>query len=123
MIDHDVDIETDELVDAKQRLEAADHVVGDVPTLLEAEERLLEALGDLSDQESFEDRLTAALVHVRSAESLTNSYRSYLTEQHQQGRVRVSNVEWLHVDACLIDAADAANRWIDYAEHELRSIS
>jgi hypothetical protein len=29
----------------------------------------------------------------------------------------------VYVDACMIDAADALSRWVDYAEHELRQIA
>lgn len=122
-VDHDADIDTDELLAAGLSLDRVVQVMGDVPSLLEAQGHVANVALDLTDLESFEDRFRWGLRHVRLAEDLTNGYHQYATRQHREGRVRISNIEWVHVDACLIDAADALNRWIDYAEYELRQIA
>lgn len=123
MIDHDVEIETEQLAEAMRKVEAVLHVVGDVPSVLEAQERLTEAGAAITDGESFEDRLTNALPNVQRAEECVVGYGDHLARQHQQGRVRVSNEEWDYVARSLVEGADACNRWIDYAQRELRDIS
>lgn len=123
MVDHDAELDTDELLDAGRSLDKVVEVMGDVPSLLEAQGHVAEVILDLTDLESYEDCLTWGLSHARVAEDLVNGYRQYVTRQHRESRVRISNADWTHVDAALIDAADALSRWISYAEHELRQIA
>lgn len=122
-VDHDADIDTDDLVQAMRRIESALAVVGEHPSLLSAREEVQATGNAITDAETFEDKLRQGLDYAYRAEDSVGQYHRFFVAQHREGRLRLSNDEAVYVDACMTDAADALSRWVDYAVNELRQIA
>lgn len=123
VIDHDVVIETEQLIESQAKLKTVLEVVGDVPSLLESQERIGEALADMGELEGLEDRLTAGVRHVTRAVELVVGYLEHATKLYTAGRLHVGNESWAATTRLLLDVGEHLNGWIDYANRELTQIS
>lgn len=123
LIDHDVEIETEQLTEAADGLKKVLDIVGDVPSVIEAQEKIGEAVADMGDLEGLEDRLTAGRRHVERAQELVIGYGEHVAKLHSEGRLKVSNDSMTALVRLLVDVGDACGRWLDYAEKELRDLS
>lgn len=123
VIDHDVVIETEQLTEAADGLKQVLDVVGDVPSIIEAQEKIAEAVADMGDLEGLEDRLNAGQKHVARAQELVIGYGEHVAKLHSEGRLGVSNESMANLVRLLVEVGDACGRWLDAAEKQLRDLS
>lgn len=121
-IELNVDIETAELQEAEVSLVNAVDAAGGIDALEECLAEVRKALAAVEDEESYEDKLTAALDHATSALDELGPFRELMAEQWRAGRMKASNETLIYVDAKTTDANDELNLWIDYAAHALREL-
>lgn len=122
-ITFDAEIETADLEEAEVSLLKAVDPAGNADGLEEALAEVRKALAAIQDEESFEDKLRAAVDHANFALDELGPFRELMAEQWRAGRMKASNETLMFVDARTTDAVDELNLWLDYATHELNEIT
>lgn len=122
-IDLDATIETGELEEAEQSLARAVEAAGGIDALEETLAEVRRALASIDDEESYEDKLRAAIDHTTFALDELGPFRELMAEQWRAGRMKASNETLVFIDAKTTDATDELNLWLDYATHELNEIT
>jgi hypothetical protein len=122
-VDHNAVIETEQLDEAARELKEVLGVVGDVPSIIEAEQQVGEALAGMDDLEGFETRLTEGVRHVERAQELVIAYGEHVAKLHREGSLKIGNQAFDDLVLMLVGVGDACGRWLDYAGKELNDIS